>query len=548
MLIILGGSGGALAQETSGDTAGGDLDLARLRSLVLQYNESLQMRLVEMQIADKAEAAEKGIFEPQVVASVDHTDSDRPNNTQQRANLGFFAATTPNLTEKNTLYNAGLEFLVPTGTRFRLGYTLRQLDNNLQYTGVDTNRSFYGPEYETFVGASLVQPLLKNFGPRATRAKIRLAALASEVAFQEYRRQSMLTLAQAESAYWDLYLAQEKARLGEESVRLSETIRNDNRVRLEVGKAPEIEWLQAEAGVALRRTRLNEHQQRVVDLGGRLASLYGATPRTRGATPRAIERPRLEESAQDYDADVRRAFEDNPDYRMRQTQLTQEGIRIQYTRNQRLPQLDLRASYGLNGLGLSIGRSWDNIDSQDHPAWSIGFEFRVPLGGGVKERNDYHAALLGKERALLGLKEVETQIFNGVDSAHRRLRLYAEDIRNYTTVAEFHERLLQTQLDRLAVGAVESRVVLETEERTSEARAAVIESQVLYRRALLELELIRGSILQARDAEIDRDTLRLRTREQVRLADLPVQELDELEHRAAREFTESTRLAPSHSN
>src|SRR5690606_6672947 len=181
----------------------------------------------------------------------------------------------------------------------------------------------------------LVQPLLKNFGTRATMARIRLAALASDIAYQEYRRQLMLILAQAESGYWELYLAQERARIAQESVTLSERILADNRSRFDVGKAPELEVVQAQAGVSLRRARWNEGRQGVLDVGARLANLYATTSPAIEAIPRAVEDPKLIEDRHNRADDIQQAFESNPDYLMRQAQLAQEGIRVSYTRNQR---------------------------------------------------------------------------------------------------------------------------------------------------------------------------------------------------------------------
>ncbi|MBL9140128.1 MAG: TolC family protein [Verrucomicrobiales bacterium] len=522
------------AQESDDGTL--DLKLEELRQWVLERNENVHMRMLEVEISEKVYKAERGIFEPQVVGSVEHIDTDRPNNTQQQASLGLFGPSTPVFLEENTLYNAGIEFLLPTGTRLRSGFTLRDLSNNLQYSGSGTNRTFTGPEYEIFVGATIVQPLLKNFGLGPTMAKIRLAALASEVAFQEYRRQLMLMLAQAESAYWELYLAQERARIAQDSVTLSGKILADNKARLEVGKAPELEVLQAEAGVSLRKARLNESRQRIFEVASRISNLYGRTPRQSPARPRASDEPvQLEYSANRED-DILQAFASNPDFRMRQTQLEQEGIRVKYTRNQRLPQLDVRGSYGLNSLGRAVGEAWDDVDSQDYPAWSVAVEMRFPIGGGSKERNEHQAAKIAKERAQVAIREVETQVLNGIDSARRRLQLYAEDVQNYRSVSSFHERLLQTQLDRLAVGGIESVVVLETEEKLSEARTAVVEGLVLYRRSLLELELIRGTLLKARQIEVDRDQLRSATRKRLLQSNISVSRAAEMEKKAAAEI------------
>ncbi|MGC8989865.1 MAG: hypothetical protein ACP5MD_07070, partial [Verrucomicrobiia bacterium] len=64
------------------------MQLAVLRQLVVHRNESIQIKALEYEISRKAHAAERGIFEPAVVASIEHVDSQRPNNSQQYASLG----------------------------------------------------------------------------------------------------------------------------------------------------------------------------------------------------------------------------------------------------------------------------------------------------------------------------------------------------------------------------------------------------------------------------------------------------------------------------
>ncbi|HOK77321.1 MAG TPA: TolC family protein [Verrucomicrobiota bacterium] len=479
------------------------MPLAVLRQLVVHRNESIQIKALEYEISRKAHAAERGIFEPAVVASIEHVDSQRPNNSQQYASLGLYSV--PELDERNTIYDGGLEFLVPSGARLKAGVTLRELNNNLQPLRK------VGTEYESFAGARLVQPLLKNFGPGPTLARIRLAAVASEIAFQEYRRQLILSLGQAESGYWDLYLAQEQERLTAESVGIAERLLADNKARVEVGKGSPLEVLQAEAGAAFRRTRMNEARQKVIETATRLGSLYSYVSGGTNALPWAVDAPEVESEEPSLSDSYELAFQFNPDFVVRRCQLEQEKIRVAYTRNQRLPQLDLKASLGLNGLGLSPGESWDELGRGEYPVWSVGVELRVPITGGIRERNEYQAALMAKRKALVGLKEIEVQVYNAVDAAIQKVRLYRDNVASYKAVADFHQKLLEAQLDRLAVGAIDSKTVLETEEKLFEAKVAVVESKVLYKRAQLEHEMICGTLLKARDLETTRELLSART-------------------------------------
>lgn len=515
-LVILTLIGSALtlgSQGAEATQADSPLRLNELRRMVLDQNDQIQMRLQDAEVSERLHRAEKGIFEPQLVGGAEYFDTSRPNNRQQSAQLGFFAR--PFYLERNTLYNAGIEFLLGTGAKLRTGYMLRDLNNNIG-AAETTPGELMGQQYESFAGLNLSQPLLKNAGWGATTAKIRLSAISSKIAFHEYRRQILLVLASAEAAYWDLHLAQEQVRIGTDSLATAQKILKDNQARLEVGKSSELEVMQAQAGLAARKAKLEQAQQTAFDYASRISSLYSRSIGGQNSLPRAVDVPELVDDPTSKVESYTQAFRKNPDYLIRAEQVKQENLRVAYLKNQRLPQLDLKASYGLNGLSSNVVQSMDDWATREYPAWSLGFEFRVPLGGGIKERNELEAGKLGKIRALSALKEAEVQVFNLVDTALRKIQLHRNSLTNARSVIGFHEKLLAAQLDRLAVGSVDSRMVLETEEKLSEARAAAVDSMVMERKARLELEAVRGTLLLARDAEVDLFELRKRTEEFLR--------------------------------
>lgn len=491
-------AGIGLSQEATSDRAvlrqapPVSMRLRELLDLVLRRNESLQVRLLEVEISRKTHQAEQGIFEPQVVGSLERTDSQRPNNTQQTLNLGFQPRA--ELKERNTLSYGGLEFLAPAGTRIRTGYTLRELQNNLQ-GAIDR-------EYETFVGVNILQPLLKNFGPNATLARIRLAALGSDIAFQEYRRHLMILIAQVEAGYWDLYLAQEQERMIGESASLARKVMEDNKTRSELGVSTQLEVMEAEARWRLRRAGKDEASLKVFEEAKQLSGLYADTETRTEVFLRAIDEPQLIQFDLTPFNNYQMAYASNPDYWIRLRQVEQEDVRVKFAKNQRLPQLDLKGSYGLNGLGTSVGSSWDDVPEKENPAWSIGLEMRIPVAGGVKERRELEVAFLSRKRAEMNLKEASSQIANRLDSGIQRARTLLHNVDSYRSVAEFHQKLLEAQLAQLETGRIDTRSVMETEEKLLESRISVVESLVAYRKALLELELIRGSILSARDLEL----------------------------------------------
>ena len=477
---------------------------------VLESNETVQMRALDWEVSRKRHAGEKGIFEPELVGSIERDDRARANTVEQARSQSVFGASSV-FNERNTLYNWGVEALQPSGMRVRIGYSLRDLNNNLNAA------SFPGGEYESSVGLTLTQPLLKNSGVAVNTANIRLAAIGSEAAFQDYRKQFMQVVAGTESAYWNLHLAQEQLRLTQESVALAETILADNRTRLAAGKATELDVLQGLAGVVFRRARQAEAEQKVVESADRLASFFGV--RVAGAIGgaesrvllQAADKPEVRAVELNYGSSMGGAMEANPDYLSRRKQIEAQKIRLAYAENQRWPQLDLKASYGLNGLGNSPGGSFDQITRTDFPFWTVGLEMRLPLEGGIKTRADRDAAQLLVKQALLGLKEVETQMSNALDSALRKVRNAAANVTSYQTLADYTKTLLDAQIDRLNAGKSDSRTVLETEEKLFEARAAVVESLVQFQVAILELELVQGATLRLRNLDLTQKELSART-------------------------------------
>lgn len=229
-------------------------------------------------------SGEKGIFEPEMIQTSDRVESARANTVEQTLAQNPFGSGTSVFNQKNNSYNVGIEALQPLGTRLRVGYTLRDLNNNLNGT------RFPGGEFESSISLTLTQPLLKNAGVAVTTAAIRLAAIASDAAYQDYRKQFMQIVAGSEAAYWDLHLAQEQLRLAQDSLKVADTILTDNRTRLAAGKATELDVLQAQAGVVFRQARGAEAEQKLVDATGRLASFLGqqvsGTPNAQGKVGR----------------------------------------------------------------------------------------------------------------------------------------------------------------------------------------------------------------------------------------------------------------------
>jgi outer membrane protein TolC len=503
----------ALAASFSGAARAAEkvpLKLQDYLRLVVAQNETIQAQLFASESTRRRALAENGAFEPEWVSTAQRQANHRPNTVEQQRNL----AGVPVLDERNNLFDSGIEGLTQTGAKVRLGYTLNNFNNNLKpltpsgVTGPDRSN-----EWQSFAGVTLTQPLLKNGGTTAALAALRLAAINSESSFQEYRRQLMVTLSQGESAYWAVYFAQEQLRFLQESVGVAETILSDSRVKVKAGKGSELDVLEAEAGLALRHTKRTEARQKASESMAQLLVLAGESPSGQNTTPYLIvDEPDTALPALSYDESWRSAVESNPDYLIQKKKLDEALVRYAFARNQRLPELNLKASYGYNGLGDSAQESWSEVTDHGFRSWSVGGEFRLPLGGGIRGRNELAAMDATVRQVQLQLHGMETQLGNALNTSIQKLRHTRANVDDYDTMVRFNQKLLEAERDRLGVGKVEARHVLEVEAGLFEVRQGLADARVQIKRATLELYLAEGSTLKRKNLDFTPADLREQTR------------------------------------
>jgi outer membrane protein TolC len=503
----------AKAQTDAGNGIRGDQPLAlqELIRLVLEQNTSVQEKMLDFAVGQRKAQAEHGVFEPVAFASGSHESNLRQNSTEQAAQSNGVSV----LSELNNLYEGGVEALLPTGAKIRAGLDISDLNNNIP-------PSIFGSanpaaQYESFAGLSVTQPLLKNFGTAATMAQIRLAALSSKIAFQEYRRGLMTAVGSAEATYWNLYVAQQQVGFYEDSLKIAERIYRDNQARLDAGQGSSLELMEGQAGVGLRRAKLDDAREKVVEAVNRLISLYGQTASARGQQIVLAESPALDKLTDDPETLRRRARNRSPDYLIQEEKSQQELVRLGYARNQRWFEVNAKAAYGLNGLADSPYRSLDIVTHGGYPSWSLGLELRIPLLGGIKGRNELAAARLQALSAEAALKSIETEVDNGLDTAREKMERARSSATSFQSVVNYNQNLLNAAMVSLSAGKLESRKVFEIESDLFDAKNSVLESLVRYKVAEVEVGLIAGTILEDLHLEITQEQLKKATQQLARV-------------------------------
>jgi len=493
---------GQTTEPRTPTTTPNEYTLATFMQRVVEYNDSVQARLLAFHAARSQRKAEGGTFEPVWATTGQYVDNHQANTVEEERNLrtgGLFR-------ERNQLYSTGIEVLSPIGTRVHVGVTGNELINNIQRTVFEQ----LAAEYQTAAGVTIDQPLLKGFGRAANLASLRVAARASDVAYQEYRHQLMQVTAEAELAFWELYFAQQEVELSKESVKVADTLLRDSRASFDAGRGSNLDVLEAQAGLALRQSRASMSEQKRREAANHLGAYLGqaAMPEPRYVVSEAPPVRPVEVSAEGGRA-VAMAM--NAELLRAQALAGQERVRLGFAKNQRLPDLNVKVAYQATGLGSEWRNSWGEVQRESLPQWTIGLELRVPLFGGIRGRNEQRAAMLRLSQAERTIGDLEAQLRSALDSAEERVGATYTAAQSYGVIVDFRSNLLKTRLQAREVGRVDSRSVLEAEQDLFSAKLDHLQSAIEYEKALLDLQLASGTLLQERGLEVGRDELEQQT-------------------------------------
>ncbi|MDO8426307.1 MAG: TolC family protein [Deltaproteobacteria bacterium] len=461
---------------------------------VIENNLDILIEKVSPRIAEENIARQEGAFDIEAFGSFKRQDSETPLSARPSVAAGGLTS----IKSEGYSLDAGL-----TGkTRIGTTYTLEARND---WTAETLNRFEF--EYVSFTGVTITQPLLKNFGGNATELQINIARKDRDISINRLKGRVTDTLADYGFAYWDLIRVREELRVRRESQRLAEALFEINRKKFEAGSISAIEATQAEAAASTRKDDVIVSEGAVREKESVLKLLISKdvfalkdkeiVPEGNGAIRPQVEP--VEES-------VNTAIKLRPDYLEAKTGLEKNNIRIKYAENQKFPKIDLEASYGYNGLGTSLGRSYNNLDS--NPEWSLGLVLRYPLGNRTA-MGDLRAARLEADQNVLRLKKIEQEIILNIDRAIKDIQAGTTRVEAAKVSTRLTEESLSAEEKKLAAGRSTTYNVLKVQEDLAKARLNEIAAISDYNKALIRYHRERGTLLdelgiRMKDTEVER--------------------------------------------
>ncbi|WP_152006465.1 TolC family protein [Desulfoluna spongiiphila] len=449
--------------------------------MVILNNNDLAVHYLDFKTTQETARGEEGAFEPEFVTSY-QSGEDRVRYSQEDKSSVLFAQERD---AASSDFSASVQMLTPTGT------TLKVLHATRKYKDRTTHDDY---DYTSNVGVEVTQPLLKGAGA-APVAQLRAALAESDEAYHLYRTEKQETVKRALMACWDLYGAMEKLKVRGESVRIARALFENNWKRAALGRMAETEVLLAEAGLNKRLAFETLAEQELDAARDRVRTFVSYA---REEQPLAIDfshADRLPALRAEYTGSMQRAFSYRPEYQVLRHRILKENIRLKFAENQRWPQVDLKGSYGLNGLGDSVGDAGENAFHDDYRTWSVGLYFSVPLMGGIQTRSQLSIAEMNKRKALLELKSLEVEVANTIHTLTGEVNSAFDQLVYLSKSCETNDRLLKMVLARFNAGRTNSDEVLNREEDAIEAKEDRLDGFVQLQKSMVELRAAEGRLL-----------------------------------------------------
>jgi outer membrane protein TolC len=420
-----------------------------------------------------------GIFEPALVGSFQHQATDRPYLL---------------IAQRQNVYTGGIEGLLPTATKYNLGFSFTDLSNKF----VDNVE-----RPTAFTGITLTQPLLQGLWFGKPISEIKAARADQKAALHRYRAALCATISELQSSYWKLRYAQDKFRFAAQSVSMARELSADSRIKFRVGKISEVDTIEAAAGLANRQAALATAQMELNTAMSELKILVSGDVRLPDALLEATS-PLQAPSKGFVDSlasriDLQRVFERQPDYLQKTYETQRQQVAFDAQTDQCLPELTLKGTWGYQVTGTSTYSVWDKFTDDRYrrqsTTYSAGVEVRIPLGMNIKERGARSAEGRTLKHAEIDEQATRIQLDNYIRISIKRLGELRNNIENASIVVDFRETLLKAEMGRQRVGKSDYHKIFETEDELTKAKLSAMENTVEFLSTRGQLQRLTGSTL-----------------------------------------------------
>jgi outer membrane protein len=479
-----------------GPGVGLELTVDEAVARALDRNLDIAVERLSPQAFDFSLAALRAAYRPAVTSTISQ------NNLVQLPTSQLVGGT--RVEQDSQTFNFGMAQALPWGGgAFQVGWNNRRQESSNAFVT-------FNPQFNSTLSASVQQPLLRGFRIDTTRQQLQVTQINRDISEIQLRATVTNTLANVRSAYWDLTAAVRGVDVARRSLALAEKLVEDNRIRVEVGTLAPIDIVQAEAEAATRRQAVAQAEAtwRTAELSLKRLIVSGTDDPLWRATLNPVDRPSLAPPSLDLEGAVRRALEQRTDLDQARRQLQGNDVTLALLQNQRLPAMDLVASYGLQGIGGTRfirpgglgGEITDTIPggygdalrllrNRDFPNWTLQLNISYPLGTSAADAQ-YARARIQYDQAQAQIRQVELQVATEVTNIGLQVQSNLKRVEAATAARALAERRLEAEESKFEVGMSTNFFVVQAQRDLADAEVSELRAQLDYAKSLVDFERV----------------------------------------------------------
>jgi outer membrane protein TolC len=449
--------------------------------LSLENNRSLLVQRLTPLVQQTFEEQERSVFDPELNATIStgRTDAER---------LARSGSQTEAYTTSQAESSLVLEKYFPSGTTLFLEGEAEMEDSSL----------YDDRFYETRLGMTVSQALLRGYGTEANLARLQQARMDTRITEYELRGFTAFLVAEVEQTYWDYALAKRQIEIVQESLKVARQQLDETSELIVVGRLAKAELAAVQAEVAAQEQALIEARANKEAIRLQLLRLLNPVGTNIWETEidlvhqPSIPKVQLEEVEQ-HVAVARRMSPALNEARLR---IQRGDLELVKTRNGLLPLMDLFITLGKSGYANAFGRSISSIDNGGYDA-EVGLSFQYPfVNRNAKAR--HRRAQLDRDQSWAALENLSQIVEVDVRTAYIEVERTKQQIDASSVTRQFDEEKLRIETEKLRVGKSTSFLVAQAQRDLLVSRIAEVQSLASYLQALSNLYRQDGSLLERR--------------------------------------------------
>jgi outer membrane protein TolC len=265
-----------------------------------------------------------------------------------------------------------------------------------------------------------------------------------------------------------------------------------------LGDLPGTQLAAADAEVALRREDLINARSGLTKARIALLRLLSPSANAFHEEIALLDQPELpQEPVGDEEDHVQLGLRTRTDLNQARLQVQRGDLSVVVTRNGLLPKMDFFTTLGRTGFSDSFQQSVRQAETGSNYSIQAGVNLEFPPAN-RNARAQYTGALLTREQLRESVANLEQLVESDVRTAYSEVLRASEQVVATAASRKLQEETLKSEMEQFRVGQATSFLVAQAQRDLLSSQIDEVNAVVTYRKDLVELYRLEGTLLQRR--------------------------------------------------